>query len=310
MASRAEQMDNVQIAISDTNEFLQDFPSCFEVGSDSKLHHQMGKVNVFSHKQNFFADAYPEVLKVENVETFALLKQRLLFLPIYMHVHLERHRRSGNTRIITHGDYVIMVNTKQPDIQAQLREKLDEAEMLMREGKRFAVEFNFGPVLREWFQSRFDGNWGSYYARNSNFCITNFHQRSKWCGMPVCWILCLPVCLVVAPLHCAYRGLMSDDSTLTIRSGVTYVKGTTPAQRNEIRQLVRAAYIQGLSHNLNTQAEDRLQYEQAYNQMPAPPPSYTGQPAGKQSEAPPEYSAVVQQQNFPNGDDEMLRNVI
>lgn len=304
-------MENVQIAISDTNEFLQDIPSCFTIGNDSKLHHQMGKVNVFSHKKNFFADAYPEVLKVENLETFALLKQRLLSLPIYMHVHLERHRRSGNTRIITHGDYVIMVNTKQADIQQQLREKLDEAEMLFREGKKFAVEFDFAPVLRGWFETRFDGNWGSYYARTSNFCVTNFQQRSKWFRNPVCWILCLPVCLVAAPLHCAYRSILSEDSTLTIRSSVSYVKGTTPAQRNEIRQLVRAAYIQGLAQNLNTQAQAREQYEHSYNQVPSAPPCYPGPPYGKEGEAPPpEYSSVANQQSFQGNDVPMINNVI
>lgn len=312
MASRACRMPNIQIAISDTNEFLQDIPDCFEIGNDSKLHHEYSKVNVFSHKKDFFGDAYPEVLKVENAEAFALLKQRILTLPIYMHVHLERHRRSGNTRIITHGDYVIMVNTKQADIQAQLRETLSEAEVLCQEGKHFAVEFNFGEALKGWFASRFNGEWGSYYARHSNFCITNFRQRSKLCSMPLCWILCLPACLVVAPLHCAYRAICSQDSDLNIRSSVTYIKGTTPAQRAEIRQLVCAAYAHGLARSAENSERDRQAYEQSYNQVPAPPPGYPGPGAqgGKEMGPPPEYSEAPPPSAPHDGDDPMISNVI
>lgn len=302
-------MRNIQIAISDTNEFLQDIPNCFEIGSDSKLHHQYNKVNVFTHKKNFFADAYPEVLKVENVEAFALLKQRLLTLPIYMHVHLERHRRSGNTRIITHGDYVIMVNTKQADIQNQLLEKLNEVEVLMREEKKFAMEINFGEALKGWFSSRFDGGWGSYYARCSSFCITNFSQRSKYFTMPLCWVLCFPCCLVAAPLHCAYRAMVSEDSDLNIRSSVTYVKGTTPAQRAEIRNLVRAAYVHGMANSAQSRQMDQQMYEQSYQQVPAPPPGYPGPTEAKDFGPPPEYTAAQASAPPNDNDDTMIRNI-
>lgn len=308
MASRALNMRNVQIAISDTNEFLQDIPNCFEVGSDSKLHHQYNRVNVFTHKKNFFADAYPEVLKVENMEAFALLKQRLLTLPIYMHVHLERHRRSGNTRIITHGDYVVMINTKQEDIQRQLLEKLNEAEGMMQEETKFALEINFEEALKGWFSSRFDGGWGSYYARSSSFCITNFSQRSKYFKMPLCWVLCFPCCLVAAPIHCAYRAMLSEDSDLNIRSSVTYVKGTTPTQRAEIRNLVRAAYAHGLANSSQNRQMDQQMYEQSYQQVPAPPPGYSGQIEGKEFGPPPAYTSTPPQPPNDN-DDPMLTNI-
>lgn len=311
MASRAETMENVQIAISDTNEFLQDLPSYFRVGTDSKIHHEPGRVNVFSRKNDFFADAYSEVLKVESPEELALMKQRLLTLPIYMHVHLEKHRRSGNTRIITHGDYVIMVNTKHPEIAHQLREKLDEVEMQYAMDKRFALEINFGPVLRGWFQTRFEDSWGNYIARHSNFCVTNFTQRSKLCVSPLAWILCLPVCIVVAPLHCAYRAILSNDEDLAIRSTVQYVKGTTPEQRAELRNLVRAAYIQGMARTLVNQDDDRRRYEQSYNQVPAPPPSYPGSDGKGVVPAPPTYEAVVNQPGHPDpADVPMINNVI
>lgn len=307
MASRAESIENVQIAISDTTEFLQDLPSHFSVGSDSKLHHDGRKANVFSSSNKLFADSYSEVLKVENREEFMLVKQRLLTLPIYMHVHLERHRRSGNTRIITHGDYVIMVNPKHPDISAQLQEKFEEAQQNLEMTDNFAIEVNFGPALRGWFASRFDGSWGNYISRNSSFCITNFSQRSKLCLNPVAWILCLPVCLVVAPLHCAYRAIMSKDSELKIRAAVQYVKGISPVQRAQIRNLVAAAYIQGLNSNLVNQQEDQRRYQEAYRQMPAPPQGY----AKEMEQPPPSYESlsVPQTQQRDIDDEPAIQNI-
>lgn len=148
------------------------------------------------------------------------------------------------TRYITHADYVAVINSKHPVINQQLADMLEEAEELYENGKRFSIECNFGGAFKGWFKENYPCSYGSYISKYSSFCITNFTQRSKWFTHPVACVLCFPLCLIAAPSHCAYRAIFSNDRELGVKSSVIYVRGTTPAERAAIRNILQAAYIQ------------------------------------------------------------------
>uniref|UniRef100_H2Z1F2 Uncharacterized protein n=1 Tax=Ciona savignyi TaxID=51511 RepID=H2Z1F2_CIOSA len=271
MASPALRDSSIQMGLTLEADFLQDIPDVFQP-VDGKLHHDRRKVNVFTSNSNcYFVDHYNNEVKVNNLEEFALIKQRLLTLPIYMRVELRRHRKSGNTTHINYGTFIVMVNTKHPSIQSQIREYLDQAELHMKDQERFALEFDFGPVLRSWYKQRHDNSRGSYIAKNSCFCITNFRAKSKIFVNPVMWVLCLPVCLVTAPAYCAYRHALSEDFTCKMKSAVRYVDGSTPAQRQAMRNMIQNVYAQGVQHG--QMAAQQTQNPPSYAEV-APPPYF------------------------------------
>nr|XP_002127814.1 uncharacterized protein LOC100181832 [Ciona intestinalis] len=293
MASPATRDDSIQIGLSLESEFLQDIPTQLFQAVEGKLHHDQRKVNVFTANKDYFANAYSNELKVNTLEEFALIKQRLLTLPIYMRVELRRHRKSGNTTHINYGTFIVMVNTKHPSIQPQLQECLDRAESYLREEQKFALEIDFGPVLRSWYKLRHDNSSASYIAKNSYFCITNFRKKSKVFVNPVWWILCLPVCLLAAPLYCAYRHALSEDFSCVLKSAVRYVEGTTPAQRLAMRNMIQAVYAQGVQHGHMTAATRPPQSPPTYSE--AAPPSYNDATA-------PPYHLMKQ-----NSDDDLVQ---
>ncbi|CAK8682537.1 unnamed protein product [Clavelina lepadiformis] len=269
----SETNDSVQVGITLMERFMDCIPSYFQRGRDGKLHHDPRKVNVFAHSNDMFGDSYGEVLKVDNAAELALVKQRLLTQPIFLKVSLKKEKKSGSTRYITKGDFIVYLNTSHPIIKEQLGLQLDRCSLLMSEGKNFALEVKVGPALKAWYKTRFAQSSGSYSAEGSNFCITNFRQRFNECYNPLVWIGCFPCMLLCGPPYCIYRAMNSNDFDCPIRAMVTYIEGVNQAERQQLAQMLVRAYVDGMNAVSNVQ--------------PPVPPPYTEQPA------PPPYSPSV-----------------
>lgn len=271
-------MEDVRIGITNMKDFLQNLPSCFRIGRDGKLHHEDDEAVVFAPNNSIFAGAYHGVLIVRNKEEFSVSKQRLLDLPIYMLVYLERRREGMNYTLVTNGDYVIMVNTGHPAIQSQLHGRLKDADTMMRNRKNFAIEIKFEELIKQWFASNFQCQWGTINALHCNFCFTNYGRQMKiFKTMSFCWLCCLPCCLVCAPIYCIHRSIMCEDSVLKIQSPVTDAKGVlmmAPSQSTKANQSTHAG---SASNIVSSYYECHQMNGNVYQDTPShPPPPYPG----------------------------------
>lgn len=253
---------NVQIAITLEEGFRNAVPEYFEWGTDSKLHHDPRKVNVFAHKKfsaekNLFADSCGEVLRFDTPQEFSSIKKRLLTNPIYLQVRLEREKSSGNTRYITHGSFIVFINTQHPSINYQLKERLDEMELLINQGQNVAFEISFNRTLKQWFKSNFEESWASFSSENSNFCITNYSQRYHDCYNPLIWLVCFPCCLLGAPCYCIHRKVNCIDLSVSVHGLVHYTQGVSQEDREELIEILARAYSAGLSAGNNVVTQEQ-----------------------------------------------------
>uniref|UniRef100_H2ZQ01 Uncharacterized protein n=1 Tax=Ciona savignyi TaxID=51511 RepID=H2ZQ01_CIOSA len=184
---------NIELGLTLTEKFIGCLPQYFESDEDGNLHHDIRKANVFAEGR-LFADAYKGEVVVESAAEFATIKQRLLTLPTFVEVSLKKSDSSAlsNTTYTTTGKFIVYLNPSNPVIKNQLREKLDHVEMLMNQGKNFALEICLDDALKCWYEMRFrDGRNSSYEANGANICVTNFSRRFHECYHPlvVGWVL-------------------------------------------------------------------------------------------------------------------------
>lgn len=251
MAVAMHSAQNVQIAITLEDSFMNAIPNYFQLGEDGKLHHDPNQVNVFAHKKltgkHLFADSYGEVLNFTTPGEFSSIKGKLLGNPIFLHVRLQKEKHSGNVKYITRGSFIVFINTRHPIIQQQLIAKLDQVHELVSQGRNVALELNFGSVLNIWFKANFPESSASYSAEESNFCITNFSQRYHDCYSPLTWVVCLPCCLLGAPFYCIHRHCVAKcvDLELLVQGQVQYTAGVSETERNELVSMLVRAYAQG-----------------------------------------------------------------
>nr|CAB3262684.1 uncharacterized protein LOC100181832 [Phallusia mammillata] len=263
--------EQIQIGVTLLERFLECTPQYFQAGPDGKLHHDPRKVNVFAHGRKIFADSYGGELTMDDPSEFAMVKHRLLTQPTFLQVTLKKEKKSGNTRYITRGNFVIFLNNTHPFIQQQLREKLDQCEQLLSADKNFALEIDLGPALKAWYKTRFAHISGSYSADGSNFCITNFSQKCHECYNPILWIGCLPFMLLFGPPYCIYRAAKVNDLDCPVRANVTYLEGVSAAERHQLAVMLAQAYVQGL--NAGTAVQSTPNLPPPYTDNP-PPPAY------------------------------------
>nr|XP_039257254.1 uncharacterized protein LOC120333918 [Styela clava] len=275
MALNAAHRQNVQIAVTLQDSFMNAVPDYFTMGDNMKLHHDPRKVNVFAHKKfsvknNLFADSYGEVLDFNTAEEFSNIKTRLLTNPIFLQVRIEKEKTSYSTRYITSGSFIVFINTQHPVIHQQLNEKLQRMQELVNAGRSVALEIRFGDVLEAWFKANFPESWASYSTENSNFCITNFSQRFHECYNPIAWLVCLPCCLLGAPFYCIHRHMKCVDIDCSINAHVQYTAGVNAQERQELVNMLTQAYVNGLND------ANRLYVTQPPgNQLQGAPPPYT-----------------------------------
>ncbi|XP_038070347.1 uncharacterized protein LOC119739456 [Patiria miniata] len=181
--------------------------------------------------KDIFSDSKGGCLWVHTEAELETLTETLLTLPIFLTACLKRdHRKTSNTTLVHTGKAAVIVNTQNVQIQHHFKTLLAEAMDLMREGKKFAVEFDFNSVLEEWLESVFvsrgeEGNtwpWGNtrYISRHAKITVTNYGERAPCFTCPDCskttcrvlsWSFFLPCCCVVCPIYRLQRCLRVTD---------------------------------------------------------------------------------------------------
>ncbi|XP_022106641.1 uncharacterized protein LOC110987840 [Acanthaster planci] len=218
-------------------QFLQAPPTCFRVVERPTrkrqrfLSHDPTKITSCARSMSkIFPDTKGGCLWVHNEAELESLTKTLLSLPIFLTATAVRtHRKSGvrKVTVVTKAKVAVIVNTQHVQIQHHFKTMLAEAVDLMRKGKKFAVEFDFNPVLAEWLESAFvsmgkDGaSYNTWYSsRHAKITITNCGERISTfvCsegGLSSCcllsWVAFFPCCLMVCPIYRLQRALRVTD---------------------------------------------------------------------------------------------------
>ncbi len=115
------------------------------------------------------------------------------------------------------------VNTKHPHIAHLLQTELAKGMAALKEGKNFAVEFNFNPVMVSWVQSLFQNQdsgdlcvWDTTYgSEHGKVTVTSYSEFEDCfaCQYPsvLAWVVCFPCCLLTCPCYRFHRALTVED---------------------------------------------------------------------------------------------------
>ena len=293
---------NIPIAVIPLQQFMGKLPVGFHRGQDGKMHHDPNRVNLFLDKEDkkLFANAYRKVVKVDTDEGFAVMKQRLLSLPIFLNVKLKEQYTEHYVvakRTVIHWMYVVAyINPTHPVIKAQLQKQFDECEQLIGQGKKFSFEIRVGEVLKSWYASSRTQQhlFASYYSYGSTICVTNFRQRCNLCYHPLAW--CIPVTWVLGPPYLIYRAIKCNDVISELNGVVTlmregpqiFVQQTLPPPQQPTMQ-VPPQYSEHPQPTLNAGVEIRPPNHPQFNnpataRMPISQNPYPAQPHGTTKE--------------------------
>ena len=219
---------NIPIGVIPIRKFMACLPVGFRRGSDGKMHHDPDRVNLFlcSKEGKLFANAHRKVVKVNGDEDFAVMKRRLLTLPIFLNVSLKEryveHYIVAKRTIITWMHVMVCITPKNPVIKAQLEQQFAECEKLLGEGKNFSLEIKVGQILKDWYAQSRDRTFASYYSYGSTICVTNFSQRCSMCYHPLVWFV--PITWVLGPPYLIYRAVKCNDVITELSAIVTLMK--------------------------------------------------------------------------------------
>ena len=214
--------NNIPIAIMEWASFLDRLPNCFQVQLDGTVNHDRSRVNVFTNttsKKNIFCNAYDKEIRVKSYQDLEMLRQRLLTLPIFVQLTLERKRKVTNLKKRLR--YMVCLNPLNPVMRAQLEEKLDECAILMQQDCKFSLEVNLGYVIRYWYRNNEAKFFKRYHSNDSTICITNHVKRKRSCYNPKIWMLFLPVMVFVGPIYIVYRAVCCKELRCRVEGIVT-----------------------------------------------------------------------------------------
>ena len=219
---------NIPIAVISLQQFMGKLPVEFYKGENEKIHHDPNRINLFLDKEDkkLFANAYRKVVKVDTDEAFAVMKQRLLSLPIFLNVLLKEQYTEDYVvvqKTVANGMHVVAyINPTHPVIKAQLQKQFDECEQLIGKGKKFSFEIRVGEVLKSWYASYSTQHmFASYDSNGSTICVTNFRQRCNFCYHSLAW--CIPVTWVLGPPYLIYRAITCNDIISELNGFVTLI---------------------------------------------------------------------------------------
>uniref|UniRef100_F6YZM4 Uncharacterized LOC101242827 n=1 Tax=Ciona intestinalis TaxID=7719 RepID=F6YZM4_CIOIN len=134
----------VEVGVTLTDQFVSCLPEYFEIDAENKIRHDMKKVNVFSETKTF-ADSYKGEVLVENISEFYTIRDKLLTLPTFIEVYLNKSKSSGNTTYITKGKFIVYLNTTHPAIQQQLiKGNIGRSGSFDKTRKTFCIRDMFG----------------------------------------------------------------------------------------------------------------------------------------------------------------------
>ncbi|XP_077862430.1 uncharacterized protein LOC144344223 [Saccoglossus kowalevskii] len=236
------------IGISLMEDFLNGLPSMFEIRwnderGHSEVHQDPSRVNVFVHSDRHapdFPNTQGGLIQIETEDEFEVFATSFVAKPLFLDVFSQNRKRSGNFRVITSAYFAVLVNTKHPHIKEQLQRGIDEARKYISNGEKFALEFDFSDLIKEWFADTLGGDTlcqGSYYSKYGRICITN-HTKYHHCfdcspETVDLWICCLPCCLVMCPAYTAYRKFTCKDIGISMTGTICALAlGNNTARRS------------------------------------------------------------------------------
>ena len=218
--------NNIPIALLEKNDFLERLPYCFHRQFDGTITHDPAVVNVFADKRkNIFLNAYKKTVKVVTWEEFDLFRKRLLTLPIFVMVTLERKRKI--VKLKKRLRFVFCLNPVNPVIKTQLELKLKECEWELKEGGKFCLQIDFGRLIYSWYRSNYGNLFKRYKAVKSDICLTNHKRRADIFYNPHAWVILLPVMMLVAPFYCFCRIIRCNDVRCQMDGFITFLSPTS-----------------------------------------------------------------------------------
>ncbi|XP_071785779.1 uncharacterized protein [Asterias amurensis] len=235
------------------SEFMRN-PGRFFTVHGRTFRHNPQQLNVCdrsSKRKTMFPDSMGGVLKVSTEAELQSLINRLMQNPIFFTVDIERSSKAtcSNVRYITRGQLAVTVNTKHPHIAHLLQTQLAQGMAALKEGKNFAVEFNFNPIMVSWVQSLFQnqddldmcGCNTSYSSENGKVTVTSYSEFEDCfgCQYPgvLAWVVCFPCCLLSCPCYRVHRALTVEDFGGPV-SGVIATYWSPVAQLRNLEETV------------------------------------------------------------------------
>ncbi|XP_077979282.1 uncharacterized protein LOC144434651 [Glandiceps talaboti] len=201
----------------DRNENSQEVPVGF-------TETQLNNVTMFLHSSRQ-REKYPTSSKgkfrVSTIEELEGLSHTLLNKPFIVDLKWEKVEVCFPARVYTAvGEALIYVNSQHSCIRSQLKEGLDEAKRLMRENKKFYLQFDFRAALSTYLCGKiqildeddkledFRCGYGKISISNCNKYLPVFKFTDKVCPL---WVFCSPLCLLSLPCYLLYRKLTCRD---------------------------------------------------------------------------------------------------
>lgn len=213
--------NNIPIAVMEKDYFLSQLPSCFNRQFDGTVIHEPASANVFTDKRkNVFLNGLFKTVKVTTWEEFNMFRQRLLTLPTFVMVTLERKRKL--IKLKKRLRYVVYLNPMNPVIKAQLEEKLIECEREIKEDGKFCFAINLGPLIRSWYRAQSTKLFKRYHTTNSVIYLTNHKKCTSIFSNVSSWILLWPIFIFAAPIYYICRAARCNDIQSDIDGFVTF----------------------------------------------------------------------------------------
>ncbi|XP_006825783.1 uncharacterized protein LOC102809292 [Saccoglossus kowalevskii] len=169
-------------------------------------------------------------IRVRSEEELNDVAHMLLDKPFLTDIRWEKVEVCFPARVYTaEGNAFVYVNTLHRTIRDQINEGLDEAKRLMRDDKKFFLQFDFKKSMSAYFcekiQIRDDEDhdrledcrcgYGKIAITNCSKYSPLFKFEDKVCPL---WVICSPLCLLTLPCYLIYRKLTCNDMHCDVKS--------------------------------------------------------------------------------------------
>ncbi|XP_070566695.1 uncharacterized protein [Ptychodera flava] len=203
---------------------------------------QIDDVNMFlrsEYYQKKFASASKGKFKVRTPEDLEELTQKLLSKPFIIDFKWEKVEVCFPARVYTaEGDALLYVNSQHPSVRRELKLGLEEAKKLMRENKKFYLEFDFRASISAYLRSKIQiqeeddrledcrCGLGKISISNCRKYSTIFKFKDQTCPL---WVICSPLCLFSFPCYMIYRKLSCRDVSYSVKLNTGLISGEIEA---------------------------------------------------------------------------------
>ncbi|XP_038067777.1 uncharacterized protein LOC119737465 [Patiria miniata] len=221
------------IYITLLEEFKRCPPRFFTATSTSHgnpvLRHDPARINVCDRSQqgkSMFPDTMGGVLVITTETELQQLTARLLERPIFFTVSIERSASEVCSKVThtTRGRLAVFVNTQHPHVHHLIQSQLAQCMDTLKQGKNFAVEFDFNDVFVTWMKAVYQeadlqtmdcGCNIKYSCSSGKVTVTNYSEFEEIFActpsLLVMFVVCLPCCLLTFPFYRIHRAVNVED---------------------------------------------------------------------------------------------------